>query len=932
VEQYVRRSKNPVVVALLILALFSVGCESAATRYEKHITAGREQLTSGHLQEAILSLKSALAARPGDLDARKLLTESYLERGATEPAQELIEVLSKEYPDDPDIPLLDVRLALLEEDADRALEVLQGYMEVHGEVPAALVLVGHAHAAKKLWSEALQAYDLALEKDASNAQAWLGKASVLAQLKRNDEAMAAAARAAEADPHLGRAHLIVADMARAAGDLDAARAGYKQALESDQRVMLVARFRLGQVLFAQNDAQGGLEQGEALVTDYPSRPEGYSLRGIAHYMLSEYDDAVTDLQTCLSKAPEHPGAQFYLAMAQYQRQQWEQALGVAKSLQARFPGTKPVEMLIAELLLRTGDYKEAIKQAQRVLDVTPDSALMYRVLGLARIQEGDTEGGAEALEEAQRLAPDERLEFALGDLYLSMDKLDKASTNFEAIAAANPEDRAAYVRLFFTRLRQKDLDGALGLIDTLQEQAPDDPQWLNLRGAALFAKQDVTGAEAAWQRVVATSPQLPAAHLNLAGLYKTQKKWADARKEYEQLLAIRPDHPVACWELALLDLQDGNITGAIAHLQTSMDAKPDAKVALQLSAMHLRLGQLAEAQEAARTATQLRPDLATAWLQLGVTTLAQGDLAGGEAALRKASDLDPDSAAAWYHLGGVEAQKKNWAAARAHLMKAAALAPDDSSVVTRLVRVEASAGNPNAAADIAGNFLHRHPEMLASYQIQAAVQEVTGRPEEARRTLALGSEKLGGNVGIVLIQAEFERRQGNLAKATELYQRVIELEPKAVAAIVRKAGAEMASGHFEEAADSYQAALGMMPGQPLSLNNLAYLYTDVLARPADALALLKRVDRKVLASSPSIRDTLGWAQLKAGDAEAAVATLAKVVADLPEVGTVRYHYGAALLAVGRDTEGRREIEAALYMKLSSVETAAARELLEAKGE
>ncbi|MGD2064788.1 MAG: tetratricopeptide repeat protein, partial [Nitrospirota bacterium] len=115
------------------MALFSVGCESAATRYEKHVASGEDHLTNGRLQEAILSFKSALAARPADLDARKLLTECYLERGAKEPARELIEVLSTEVPDDPEIPLLEVRLALLDDDADRALEVLQGYMAVHGE-------------------------------------------------------------------------------------------------------------------------------------------------------------------------------------------------------------------------------------------------------------------------------------------------------------------------------------------------------------------------------------------------------------------------------------------------------------------------------------------------------------------------------------------------------------------------------------------------------------------------------------------------------------------------------------------------------------------------------------------------------------------------------------------------------------------------------
>jgi Flp pilus assembly protein TadD len=265
--------------------------------------------------------------------------------------------------------------------------------------------------------------------------------------------------------------------------------------------------------------------------------------------------------------------------------------------------------------------------------------------------------------------------------------------------------------------------------------------------------------------------------------------------------------------------------------------------------------------------------------------------------------------------------------ARAHLKKAVALAPDDSSVVTRSVRVNLAAGDPEAATDVAGTFFRKHPEMLAAYQIQAALQEVVGRPADARRTLALGAERLDGNVGIVLLQAEFERRQGELETATELYKRVIELEPKAVAAMVRKAETEMASGHFEEAADSYQSALGMAPGQPVALNNLAYLYTDVLDRPADALALLKQVDPKVLASSPAIRDTLGWTQLKAGKTASAVDTLKKAAADLPGSGTVRYHLGAALIAHGKTDDGRREIKAAIDLGLSPSEAEAARALL-----
>jgi hypothetical protein len=58
VEQYVRRSGNQHFLLLATLCLCSVGCESAATRYEKHMANGRQELAQGGLQEAILSLKS----------------------------------------------------------------------------------------------------------------------------------------------------------------------------------------------------------------------------------------------------------------------------------------------------------------------------------------------------------------------------------------------------------------------------------------------------------------------------------------------------------------------------------------------------------------------------------------------------------------------------------------------------------------------------------------------------------------------------------------------------------------------------------------------------------------------------------------------------------------------------------------------------------
>jgi len=93
------------------------------------------------------------------------------------------------------------------------------------------------------------------------------------------------------------------------------------------------------------------------------------------------------------------------------------------------------------------------------------------------------------------------------------------------------------------------------------------------------------------------------------------------------------------------------------------------------------------------------------------------------------------------------------------------------------------------------------------------------------------------------------------------------------------------------------------------------------------LELLGRVDPKVVEKSPMVRDTLGWAQLKAGKVKAAVATLAKVADELPDVPAVRYHHGAAMIAAGDTEAGKAEVRAALEMGLKGAEANAARALV-----
>src|SRR5262249_26928025 len=77
------------------------------------------------------------------------------------------------------------------------------------------------------------------------------------------------------------------------------------------------------------------------------------------------------------------------------------------------------------------------------------------------------------------------------------------------------------------------------------------------------------------------------------------------------------------------------------------------------------------------------------------------------------------------------------------------------------------------------------------------------------------------------------------------------------------------TGAFEEARGIYQRVLERNPDDVRTLNNLAYVLTESLNRPQDALPLARHA-AELAPGDAQVLDTLGWAQFKAGDAQAAV--------------------------------------------------------------
>jgi Flp pilus assembly protein TadD len=75
-----------------------------------------------------------------------------------------------------------------------------------------------------------------------------------------------------------------------------------------------------------------------------------------------------------------------------------------------------------------------------------------------------------------------------------------------------------------------------------------------------------------------------------------------------------------------------------------------------------------------------------------------------------------------------------------------------------------------------------------------------------------------------------------------------------------------------------------------------------------------------------VLDTLGWVRLKRGEIEAAIAAFEKALTQQPELSTVRYHLGLALVQRGDEEAAGQAFRAALDAGPFPESEAARREL------
>jgi adenylate cyclase len=142
------------------------------------------------------------------------------------------------------------------------------------------------------------------------------------------------------------------------------------------------------------------------------------LRAIAAYHRMTKDEvaaAIADLEKAIKIEPEFANAYALLGLCHAHigmrgwvrpaRQAFEESRRFAEEANRLAPSSPETNQALAFVLAITGEAEQAIRVAQRAIDLNPNFAEAYAVLGHALIFCGDLDGGLDACRRAERGSP-----------------------------------------------------------------------------------------------------------------------------------------------------------------------------------------------------------------------------------------------------------------------------------------------------------------------------------------------------------------------------------------------------------------------------------------------------------------------------------------------------------------------------------------------
>ena len=382
---------------------------------------------------------------------------------------------------------------------------------------------------------------------------------------------------------------------------DKAESMYQSYLDENDSISTRARTRLAYLM----ERQGKLEQAEsylsAVLKEYPGNIDALTLRGKMFLDKEDAVNAISDLRTVLNANPENIAILKSLAYAYILNQDNDLAVQMLKAVVSLAPRDTQAHAQLAQLYSTAGKLEQASAQYEIAMQVSPDSEFIKQKLASTYLAAGNSKQARALAEQLMQMQPenpiyplyvglsyqiDARHELAIGYFdqslallpeaieplsakvrsLLALGELQQAISWLGEVVDKQPDNAPAMNFKGEVHLARKDYDAAATAFSAATNAQPG--WWLPYRNLTLvsMAKEDVAGAIRMLKQGIGQTNGDTRLQMELGTLYERQNKLANARQQYESILAKEENNAAAINNLVMvLIAMDQKDSAALDH-------------------------------------------------------------------------------------------------------------------------------------------------------------------------------------------------------------------------------------------------------------------------------------------------------------------------------------------------------------------------------
>jgi tetratricopeptide (TPR) repeat protein len=314
-----------------------------------------------------------------------------------------------------------------------------------------------------------------------------------------------------------------------------------------------------------------------------SAPENFVARfnlGRAHMAKGEVEQARQQFEQAVRLRPDYIPPQLALAHLHITRREFDMALRTTAQILARDRNNMGALLLQSAALMGQGKFQDSRDLLQQMLNASPNSADVWFQLGMVNLVEKRFREAEAGFQKAYDLSPSNpRGLLGVVETYLAQGRVDAGIQKLQAEAQKHPERSDFHLMLGNTAVRTGRLDLAIENFNKLVAKV--DPKsrvaadaYLRL-GESYRRKGDLASGIAALNKASEIVPNDAVIVGTLALTLDGAGRRDEAKRAYEDVIKLNPNHAIALNNLAFLMAETGDdLNQALTYAQRAKQRLP----------------------------------------------------------------------------------------------------------------------------------------------------------------------------------------------------------------------------------------------------------------------------------------------------------------------------------------------------------------------